>query len=223
MIVTSEELKEPLEHTIWNCHGMPHAGLGGLTSLEMMRHNVLGIGRPAVRLRILPATLREQPQLFHDPVSCQVPGQLARGERPYITYLHVRYTSAQLSGRPGLVGQTLNAHADPQELRGTPAQGGALQSRCAATPPGSGRCASTDMPWRFRCGATQSIACVLLMRGRACPRAPGMSRRTQCSTRSTSSSMAVGSFIATVSAFPAQCTFRLSARFFSSAYPLPAF
>ena len=117
MIVTSQELQELLEHTIWNYHGTPHAGLGGLTPLEMMRRHVLGIGRPAVRLRILPTLLREQPQLLHDPVSCRVRGQLARGERPYITYMHVRYTSTQLSRRPGLVGQTLRVHADPQDLR----------------------------------------------------------------------------------------------------------
>ena len=117
MIVTSQELQELLEHTIWNYHGTPHAGLGGLTPLEMMRRHILGIGRPAVRLRILPSQLREQPQLLHDPVSCQVRGQLARGERPYITYMHVRYTSPQLSRRPGLVGQTLRVHADPQDLR----------------------------------------------------------------------------------------------------------
>lgn len=117
MVVTSQELKELLEHTIWNYHGTPHAGLGGLTPLEMMRRHVLGIDRPPVRLRILPALLREQPQLLHDPVSCRVRGQLARGERPYITYMHVRYTSAQLSKRPGLVGQLLRVHADPQDLR----------------------------------------------------------------------------------------------------------
>ncbi|CAN7768815.1 hypothetical protein LJR039_007436 [Pseudorhodoferax sp. LjRoot39] len=117
MVVTSRELKELLEHTIWNYHGTPHAGLGGLTPLEMMRRHVLGIDRPPVRLRILPGLLREQPQLLHDPVLCRVRGQLARGERPYITYMHVRYTSAQLSKRPGLVGQLLRAHADPQDLR----------------------------------------------------------------------------------------------------------
>jgi putative transposase len=117
MIVTSQELQELLEHTIWNYHGTPHAGLGGLTPLEMMRRHVLGIDRPPVRLRILPKLLREQPQLLHDPVSCRVRGQLARGERPYITYMHVRYTSAQLARRPSLVGQTLRVHADPQDLR----------------------------------------------------------------------------------------------------------
>ena len=117
MIVTLQELGELLEHTIWNYHGTPHSGLGGLTPLEMMRRHVLGIDRPPVRLRILPALLREQPQLLHDPVLCRVRGQIARGERPYITYMHVRYTSAQLSKRPALVGQQLRVHPDPQDLR----------------------------------------------------------------------------------------------------------
>ena len=117
MIVTSQELRELLEHTIWNYHGTPHSGLGGLTPLEMMRRHVLGIDRPPVRLRILPTLLREQPQLLHDPVLCRVRGQIARGERPYITYMHVRYTSLQLAKRPGLVGQQLRVHADPQDLR----------------------------------------------------------------------------------------------------------
>ena len=117
MIVTSQELRELLEHTIWNYHGTPHSGLGGLTPLEMMRPHVLGIDRPPLRLRILPPLLREQPQLLHDPVLCQVRGQIARGERPYITYMHVRYTSAQMAKRPGLVGQQLRVHADPQDLR----------------------------------------------------------------------------------------------------------
>jgi hypothetical protein len=31
--------------------------------------------------------------------------------------MHVRYTSAQLSKRPALVGQLLRVHADPQDLR----------------------------------------------------------------------------------------------------------
>ena len=117
MIVTSQELRELLEHTIWNYHGTPHSGLGGLTPLEMMRRHVMGIDRPPVRLRILPTLLREQPQLLHDPVLCRVRGQIARGERPYITYMHVRYTSLQLAKRPGLVGQQLRVHADPQDLR----------------------------------------------------------------------------------------------------------
>jgi putative transposase len=117
LVVTAQELQELLELAIWNYHGTPHASLGGLTPLEMMQRHVLGIGRGAIRLRLLPQQLREQPALLHDPVACRVRGQVARGERPYITYLHVRYTSAQLSRRVGLVGQSLRVHADPQDLR----------------------------------------------------------------------------------------------------------
>ena len=97
LMVTAQELQELLEVAIWNYHGTPHAGLGGLTPLEMMSRHVLGIKRPAVRLRLLPAPLRQQPALLHDPVMCQVRGQAARGEKPHITYMHVRYTSVQLA------------------------------------------------------------------------------------------------------------------------------
>ena len=117
LLVTAQELQELLEVTIWNYHGTPHTALGGLTPLEMMSRHVLGLKRPAIRLRVLPAPLRRQPMLLHDPVSCIVRGQVARGEKPYITYMHVRYTSSQLARRPGLVGQSLRVHADPQDLR----------------------------------------------------------------------------------------------------------
>jgi putative transposase len=117
LMVTAQELQELLEVTIWNYHGTPHAGLGGLTPLEMMSRHVLGIRRPAVRLRLLPAPMRQQPALLHDPVMCQVRGQAARGEKPHITYMHVRYTSLELARRVGLVGRSLRVHADPQDLR----------------------------------------------------------------------------------------------------------
>jgi putative transposase len=117
LIVTAQELQELLEVAIWNYHGTPHSGLGGLTPLEMMSRHVLGIKRPAVRLRVLPALMRQQPALLHDPVLCQVRGQAARGEKPHITYMHVRYTSVQLARRVGLVGQSLRVHVDPQDLR----------------------------------------------------------------------------------------------------------
>ena len=83
----------------------------------MMRRHVLGIGREPVRLRRLPELLRKWPDLLHDPVRCRVHGQIARGERPYVNYMHVRYTSLQLTQRPGLVGKALLIHADPQDLR----------------------------------------------------------------------------------------------------------
>jgi putative transposase len=117
LIVTVQELEELLALTIWNYHGTPHASLGGLTPLEMMRRHVLGIGREPVRLRRLPLPLRQLPELLHDPVLCKVHGHLARGERPHITYMHVRYTSTQLAKRSALVGQALRVHVNPYDLR----------------------------------------------------------------------------------------------------------
>lgn len=117
LIVTVPELEELLHVTVWNYHGSPHAGLGGLAPLEMMRRHVLGIGREAIRLRYVPQPLRERPVLLQDPVLCLVHGNLARGERPYVSYLHVRYTSTQLARRSALIGTRLRIHVDPADLR----------------------------------------------------------------------------------------------------------
>ncbi|MDR6861316.1 helix-turn-helix domain-containing protein [Variovorax guangxiensis] len=117
LIVTTQELEELLDLTVWNYHGTPHAGLGGFTPLEMMQRHVLGIGREPVRLRLIPQPLRERPELLHDPVLCRVHGNLGRGERPYITLFHVRYTSAWLAQRSGLIGQRLRIHYDEGDLR----------------------------------------------------------------------------------------------------------
>jgi hypothetical protein len=102
---------------VWNYHGTPHAGLGGLTPLEMMQRHVLGVDREPVRLRRIPLVLREHPELLHDPVLCRVRGNLGRGERPYISFFHVRYTSEQLVRRSALIGRTLRVRFDPMDLR----------------------------------------------------------------------------------------------------------
>ncbi|MEJ8827502.1 Mu transposase C-terminal domain-containing protein [Variovorax humicola] len=117
LIVTTQELEELLDLTVWNYHGTPHSGLGGLTPLEMMQRHVLGIGREPVRLRLIPQPLREHPELLHDPVLCRVHGNLGRGERPYISFFHVRYTSEWLARRSGLIGQRLRIHYDERDLR----------------------------------------------------------------------------------------------------------
>lgn len=117
LMVTVQELEELLHVTVWNYHGTPHSGLGGLTPLEMMHRHVLGIGREPVRLRRLPQPLRDHPELLHDAHSCRVRGNVARGERPYITFYHVRYTSEQLSHRSDLIGQHLLIRFDHTDLR----------------------------------------------------------------------------------------------------------
>ncbi|MDE1997884.1 MAG: hypothetical protein KGI52_03040 [Burkholderiales bacterium] len=117
LVVSAQELDELLAMMVWNYNGTPHSSLGGLTPLEAMQHHVLGIGRQAVRLRHLPIVLQKQPRLLHDPIDCVVHGNSARGERPHISYLHVRYTSGQLASRSDLVGKAIHVHVDPQDLR----------------------------------------------------------------------------------------------------------
>jgi hypothetical protein len=117
LIVTAQELQELLDVTVWNYHGTPHAGLGGSTPLEMMQRHVLGIGREPVRPRLIPAVLREHPELLQDPVLCHVRGNLGRGERPYVSFFHVRYTSEQLTRRSALIGRKLRVRFDPMDLR----------------------------------------------------------------------------------------------------------
>ena len=121
LLVSVQELDELLAVTIWNYHGTPHAGLGGHTPLEVMRRHVEGAPAaaipPVVRLRHLPSLMRQNPTLLHDPVLCRVHGGAASGLRPYITFMHVRYTSHELAGLQRLVGQRLRIHADPSDLR----------------------------------------------------------------------------------------------------------
>ena len=117
LLVTAQELEELLAMTIWNYHGTPHAGLGGLTPLEAMHQQLAGIRTEPISLRRLHPILRKHPQLLHDPVLCRVRGNLARGERAHISYLHVRYTSDQLTRRPSLLGEHLRVHVDPTDLR----------------------------------------------------------------------------------------------------------
>ncbi len=124
LLVTVQELDELLAVFIWNYHGTPHASHGGHTPLSVMRRHVLGEATHApgatphpLRLRRLPSLMQEHPALLHDPVACKVHGNVALGQRPYITFMHVRYTSKELAASQRLVGQRLRVHVDPSDLR----------------------------------------------------------------------------------------------------------
>ena len=121
MLVTADELDEILAAWIWNYHGTPHTSLGGATPLQVMERH---LGKVAdaqdgevASLRQLPELLRKHPTLLQDPVQCIVRGNVARGERPHISFMHVRYTSVQLARSGRLLGQRLRVYADPSDLR----------------------------------------------------------------------------------------------------------
>ena len=117
LVVSAQELDELLAMMVWNYNGSAHSNLGGLTPLEAMQRQVLGIGRDPVVLRFLPTPLQRNPRLLHEPIDCVVHGRRARGERPHISFMHVRYTSEQLARRGDLLGQMLHVHVDPHDLR----------------------------------------------------------------------------------------------------------
>jgi putative transposase len=121
LFATADELEEILAVWIWNYHGTPHSGLGGDTPLQVMRRHLLAFADPhrgqTAALRRIPPRLRICPALLHDPVLCLVHGNPAKGERPYINYMHVRYTSEQLAKSARLSGTKLRVHVDPSDLR----------------------------------------------------------------------------------------------------------
>ncbi|CDS55341.1 predicted by FrameD [Polaromonas sp. CG9_12] len=106
-----------LDATVWNYHGTPHSSLGGLTPLERMSQQLDGVGRSPTRLRRVPEALRNRLELLHDPAFCLVHGNVGRGERPYISFLHVRYTSEQLARSSNLIGKQLRVYFDAKDLR----------------------------------------------------------------------------------------------------------
>lgn len=117
LVVTAQELQELLDATVWNYHGTPHSGLGGLTPLERMSQQVNGIGQSPLRLRRIPEALRNHLELLHDPALCRVHGNVGRGERPYISFFHVRYTSEQLAHRASLIGKKLRIYFNAKDMR----------------------------------------------------------------------------------------------------------
>lgn len=117
LVVTAQELEELLAVTVWNYHGTPHSGLGGLTPLERLSQQVNGIGHSPIRLRRVPEALRGRLEMLHDPASCLVHGNVGRGERPYISFMHVRYTSEQLARRSNLIGTRLRIYFEEKDLR----------------------------------------------------------------------------------------------------------
>ena len=121
MLVTVDELEEILAVAIWNYHGTPHSALGGATPLEVMTRQLHAMTDAehgdVCALRRLRELLRTHPTLLNDPVQCVVRGNSARGERPCITYMHVRYTSTQLVRSGRLLGKKLQVYSDPSDLR----------------------------------------------------------------------------------------------------------
>jgi putative transposase len=115
LVVSLEELRELLAVWVWNYNGTPHGGLGsGGTPLEAMNAAIRG---RRTLLRHLPLSLRGNLCLLQSAYPARVRGRINRGEKPHISFYHVRYTSHRLARAPELIGKPLRVYYDANDIR----------------------------------------------------------------------------------------------------------
>jgi hypothetical protein len=115
LVVSLEELRELLAVWVWNYNGTPHGGLGSArTPLEAMTAAIRG--RHSL-LRHLPLSLRGNLCLLQNVHSARVRGHINRGEKPHISFYHIRYTSHRLARSPDLIGKPLRIYYDADDIR----------------------------------------------------------------------------------------------------------
>lgn len=115
LVVSLDELRELLAVWVWNYNGSPHGGLpGGRTPLEAIQ---VAVRDRKVILRHLPQELRGNLCLPQNVHRARVRGQIKRGEKPHISFYHVRYTSHRLAQSPQLIGKSLRIFYDADDSR----------------------------------------------------------------------------------------------------------
>lgn len=108
-----DELEHVLDCYIANENATPAAGAGYEAPLERLRRQ---LASEAIRVAYLPTT-RRKPHFFNSlhPVRLKIDPKHRR--RPFLNFLGVRYTSAQLQRSMTLANQQLWVRFDPRDLR----------------------------------------------------------------------------------------------------------
>jgi putative transposase len=115
LVVSLGELRELLAVWVWNYNGTPHGGLGSAgTPLEAMTAAIRG---RRTLLRHLPLSMRGNLCLLQSAHPARVRGHINRGEKPHISFYHVRYTSHRLARTPELIGKPLRVYYDANDIR----------------------------------------------------------------------------------------------------------
>lgn len=115
LVVSLEELRELLSVWVWNYNGTPHGGLpGGRTPLEAMHWAVRD---RQIMLRHVPPVLHDNLCLLQSVHLARVRGNIQRGDKPHISFYHVRYTSHRLAQSPQLIGRSLRIFYDADDIR----------------------------------------------------------------------------------------------------------
>jgi hypothetical protein len=113
--VSLQELRELLAVWVWNYNGTPNGGLGSArTPLEAMTAAIRG---RRILIRHLPLNLRGNICLLQSVHPARVRGNVTRGEKPHISFYHVRYTSHRLARSPQLIGKTLRIYYSAEDIR----------------------------------------------------------------------------------------------------------
>lgn len=84
--------------------------------LEMMRQYLCG-DSPKCMVRTLPPDIGGKPRLAFRAELLPVRGSVKSGRRPYIQFMHIRYTNGLLSDSPWLLGKQLVVYIDDDDLR----------------------------------------------------------------------------------------------------------
>jgi putative transposase len=115
LVVSLQELRELLAVWVWNYNGTPHGGLGSArTPLEAVTAAIRG---RRTLIRHLPLSLRGNICLLQSVHPARVRGNITRGEKPHISFYHVRYTSHRLARSPELIGKTLRIYYSADDIR----------------------------------------------------------------------------------------------------------
>jgi putative transposase len=115
LIVSLDELKELLAVWVWNYNGTPHGGLpGGRTPLEIIQR---AVRERQLLLRHVPPELRGNLCLLQSVHLSRVRGNVERGDKPHISFYHVRYTSHQLAQSADMIGQSIRIFYDADDIR----------------------------------------------------------------------------------------------------------
>lgn len=111
--VRVDELEHVLDCYIANENATPAAGAGYEAPLERLRRQIVA---DALRLAYLPV-VRRKAHFFNSlqPIRLKVDTKYRR--RPFVNFLGVRYTSAQIQRAITLAGQPLWVRFDPRDLR----------------------------------------------------------------------------------------------------------
>jgi putative transposase len=77
----------------------------------------VGIRDRSILLRHLPQALRGNLCLLQRVHPARVRGHVGRGDKPHISFYHVRYTSERLAKAPELIGKRLRIYYDADDIR----------------------------------------------------------------------------------------------------------